>query len=193
MRTRCDGSVVAALLVWMTAAGEAGAHPVPGDPDPGRHRYLLPGPLVSLVVPLRGERGPLTMDVGVELSLHRFVPTNRHIWSQWGYGAFAQAQLGGVLLQSGDTPAPSLHLRLAAGAQATFGPLGAQAGLVTRALSADQAGMLGAFVGLFVTFGISTGGFLVEVPVAHLGGGEHLPLLFVGTITLKWPITLRGD
>ncbi|MBK6534587.1 MAG: hypothetical protein IPF99_35065 [Deltaproteobacteria bacterium] len=130
MRTRGDGSVVAALLVWMTAGGEARAHPVPGDPDPGRHRYLLPGPLVSLVVPLRGERGPLTMDVGVELSLHRFVPTNRHIWSQWGYGAFAQAQLGGVLLQSGDTPAPSLHLRLAAGAQATFGPLGAQAGLV---------------------------------------------------------------
>jgi hypothetical protein len=178
------------LLGFALAPATAHAHFVPGDPDSGRTVYLLPGPLVSLVVPITGDRPSILMDVGLEVSVFRFVPTSRRFWSQCGYGAFAQAQVGGVQVQAGDTPAPSLHLRLALGAEATFGPLGAHAGLLTRVFTGDHAGMLGAFAGVFLTFGITTASFQVELPFAQVGDGIDQPIAFASTVTLKWPFTL---
>lgn len=178
------------MLGFALVPGAAHAHFVPGDPDSGRTVYLLPGPLVSLVVPLRGDRPPILMDVGVEVSVFRFVPTGRRFWSQCGYGALAQAQLGGVQVQAGETPAPSLHLRLALGAEGTLGPLGAHAGLLTRMFTGDHAGMLGAFAGVFLTFGFVTASFQMELPFAQVGDGIDQPIAFASTLTLKWPLTL---
>lgn len=178
------------VLGFALAPGAAHAHFVPGDSEAGRTVYLLPGPLVSLVVPFSGERPPILMDVGVEVSVFRFVPTSRRLWNQFGYGALAQVQLGGVQVQAGDTPAPSLHLRMALGVEGTFGPLGAHAGLLTRMFTGDHAGMLGAFAGVFLTFGITTASFQVELPFAQVGDGIDQPIAFASTVTLKWPFTL---
>lgn len=181
-------SIIAAALSLAPAA--AHAHWVPGDADPGRSLYLLPGPLVSLVTPLSRGRASLLMDVGVELSVHRFVPTSDRLWSQFGYGAFVQAQGGGLVLEPDDATASSPHLRLAAGAQGNYGPIGALAGLSTRVLSETQAGSVGAFAGLFLSIGIMTATFQVEVPFAHAGDGERQPAVFSSGLMVKWPITV---
>ncbi len=178
------------VLGFALAPATAHAHYVPGDPEAGRTVYLLPGPLVSLVVPFSGERPPILMDVGVEVSVFRFVPTGRRLWSQFGYGALAQVQLGGVQVQAGDTPAPSLHLRMALGVEGTFGPLGAHAGLLTRMFTGDHAGMLGAFAGVFLTVGVVTASFQMELPFAQVGDGVGQPIAVASAITLKWPIAV---
>lgn len=181
-------STVATALAL--APGVAHAHWVPGDSDSGRSLYLLPGPLVSLVAPFSGGRGPLLMDLGVELSLHRFVPTSGRLWSQFGYGAFVQVQAGGIVLQQEAVDESSVHLRLAVGAQGSYGPFGAHAGLATRVLSETRAGMVGGFAGLFLSVGIITASFAVELPFAHVGDGGHHPVAFIGAIILKWPVTI---
>lgn len=189
-RSMCPAAVM--LAAW-SLAGEAGAHYVPGDPDPGRAIYLLPGAALSLAVPLRDGTAPVFMDVGVEVSVHRFVPTRRRMWAQWGYGAFAQAQVGGVLVQPGDSPAPSPHFRLALGGQATFGLLGAHAGAVARTPSGETAGALGVFAGVFLTLGLVSASFQVEAPFAHPGDGARFPAVFAGVATVKWPVTFDRE
>lgn len=184
------GSVVALGVALTVAPAVVHGHFVPGDPDSGRTVYLLPGPIVSLAVPFSSDRPPILMDVGVEVSVFRFVPTHRRLWNQFGYGALAQVQVGGVQVQAGDTRAPSLHLRVAVGAEGTFGPLGAHAGLLTRVFTGDHAGTVGAFAGVFLSVGLVTASFQVELPFVQVGDGLDQPVAFVSAITLKWPVTL---
>ena len=180
----CLGAVLA------SAATPALAHSVPGDPDPGRTLYVLPGVLASTgyrACCAEDQDGGF-LDIGVEVSAHRFVPkSGGSILTQLGYGALVQAQLGGLSLV--DHPSArevGTNLRLAVGAEGTVGMLGAQVGAMTRMGSERYGTAVGPFGGVFVSFGIVSVGIQVDVPLVSSAPGARMPVLVTLPVTWKW-------
>ena len=181
---------IAAILLTSLLSRAAFAHPVPGDADPGRDLYVLPGALVSPGIrPCCSTQHNGFIDVGLELSAHRFVPKPGTIFDQLGYGALLQLQVGGIPLER---PAGELgsSLRVAIGAQGTWGLFGAQAGIMTRALSANYASAVGVFGGVFFSIALVSAGVQVDAPVFDVGEGPRMPLLMTFPVTLKWVVPI---
>lgn len=141
----CSGVIKSRVLaagvagVIATASSPALAHAVPGDADPGRSLYVLPGLLAStgFRASCAEDDGAGFLDIGIEVSAHKLVPQpGGTILTQLGYGGLVQAQVGAIPLA--DHPSRrelGTSFRFAAGGQATLGPLGAQAGAMTRMFS----------------------------------------------------------
>ena len=179
-----------AAALASAAATPALAHSVPGDPDPGRTLYVLPGLLAStgFRACCAEDRDGGFIDLGIEISAHRFVPASGGtILTQLGYGGLVQAQLGGIpLVDHPSAREVGTSFRLAVGAEGTFGPLGAQAGVMTRMGSETYGTAVGPFGGLFVSLGIFSVGMQVDVPLASAGGEGRMPVLVTMPVTLKW-------
>lgn len=184
-RQSLAAGVVAAVLTLL-GSSTAFAHGVPGDPDPGRDVYVLPGVLASPGIrPCCASRDNGFLDIGIEVSAHRFVPHSATIFTQLGYGALLQLQVGGIPVDDPEGEVGT-SLRVATGLQGTFGLLGAQAGLMTRAASANYASTIGVFGGVFLALGFASLGVQVDVPVFDVGGGPRMPLLMTFPCTFKW-------
>lgn len=191
--------VLAFVLVLLASPREARAHYVPGDSDPGRVTYVLPGALVTpgaFSCCLDRDESAF-LDIGVEVSVHRFVPNpGGSAFSQLGYGALGQVSVGGLALDD-DSPrraTPGPALRVGAGVQGTFGVLGVQTGLVTRAGSATYGTSAGAFGGVFLSLlGLGSVGAEVEVPVVTVDSSGPLPVLITFPCTLKFPFAIEPE
>lgn len=164
----------ATLLLTSAVASPALAHGVPGDPDPGRNLYVMVGPLLS--PGLRACCGD-ERDGGF-------------IFTQSGYGGLVQAQVGGIALTDHPSPKdPGTHARLAVGGEGTVGPLGAQAGLMTRIGGETYGTSVGPFAGLFFSLGVFSAGIQVDVPVVS-SGDTRMPVLLILPVTAKWPFII---
>jgi len=184
----------ATLLLTTAFASPALAESLPVDRDPGRNLYVMVGPLVSpgFRACCGDERDGSFIDVGVEVSAFRFVPASGTIFTQTGYGGLVQAQTGGLALTDHPSPKdPGKHARLAIGGEGTVGPLGAQAGLMTRIDSGPYGTGVGPFAGLFFSVGVFSAAVQVDVPVVS-SGDARMPILLIFPVTAKWPIIIDG-
>lgn len=149
--------------------------------------YVLPGALLT-----GGGRACCMsesgfVDVGVEVSAHRFVRgSGSTIFTQLGYGGLVQLQVGGIPMAEKTPSDLGPHLRLGLGGQGTWGLLGLQGGIMTRAGSATYGTTAGVFGGAFVTFGLVSGGLQVDVPIASSTREPRMPTLAMGMATVKW-------
>lgn len=131
------------------------------------------------------------LDIGVEVSAFEFVPSSGTILFQPGYGGLVQAQVAGIQLSDHPSPKePGPHARLAVGGEATFGLIGAQAGVMTRLGSPTYGSAVGPFAGVFVTIGIVSAGIQLEVPVVS-SGDARMPVLVTLPVTAKFPIPIE--
>ncbi len=185
----------AALLTTALSllAPSALAHSVPGDADPGRALYVMPGLVMD--TGFRGccldEREGGFLDIGVEVSAFKFVPSSQPIIFQPGYGGLAQAQIAGIPFNDHPSPKePGTHARLAVGGEATFGLIGAQAGVMTRLGSPTYGSAVGPFAGVFVSIGIISAGIQIDAPVVS-SGDARMPLFVTMPITAKFPIAIE--
>ena len=193
MNRRTLAAAALSTIALSLLAPSAFAHSVPGDADPARDLYVMPGLVMDtgfrsccLDEPEGG-----FIDVGVEVSAFKFVPSSGTIFVQPGYGGLVQAQIAGLSFSAHPSPEePGTHARFAVGGEATLGPLGVQAGVMTRVGSATYGSAVGPFAGVFMTLGVVSAGIQVDAPVVW-SGDRRMPLFVTVPITAKFPIVIE--
>ncbi len=183
MRSRRLASLLAlaTLVCPATALAHGGAAAIfDASPFYAGH-WFVP---VGVAAQVLGSRERAFLDGGLEVSVHHFPATRGRLDSLWGYGGFAQLQVGGVGL---DHDGSRAHLRWASGGQVTWSVLGCELAVAHRALVPGHADAIDLAAAGFVSIGVLSAGVHVEAPVVHLGDGPHQLPAIGGMFTAKFP------